>query len=615
MVRTAYVLTGMLTVPVLLTSVTLSFGQSGRTYNYAHVRYAEGGATLQRALEPEAGEAAINVPVMPGDRLWTAFGGRVEVLFADGTVLQMDESTKVDFTAFAETAGGETLLRLWNGSLFLRIVDASSASYRIDTPSGSIFPASEGLFRIDVDENGSATLSIYEGVAELASETGSVLVRTGQRSFVQPGLRPESPFEFNTALFDAFASWSDGREQLQRYSRRIEGVPDELAVYTGELQRYGSWRQDSSYGAVWYPNVSVGWSPYTQGSWSYTPFGWTWISYEPWGWAPYHYGRWGYGSFGWYWIPGSYWGPAWVSWAFGPSWVGWCPLGSYNRPFFSYRSVFDYGGGGYGSGYPGHGWSFVKKDHFRSVPVERTRLRVGDIRATANQGSLFESGAILDRELRPVAVGTTAMSRATGPSNRATFANAPDSASSSRTGLRRGARGTPQTLERSSPSGTYAVPRLSTGSSDDTTGARTAVPLTGKSTEVGGRTTDVTGRTTGEATVMSNRGGYPAGVIESSRGTATARTPGVLSAPTGPFGGVTRGPVERSMGRSAGSKDFFGRGPSSVVGPRSENAGARATPRTSSPSGNRSSQASSRTSGSSGSSNRNDNRGSSRPRN
>ncbi|HEX9724261.1 MAG TPA: FecR domain-containing protein, partial [Vicinamibacteria bacterium] len=114
MTRTAYILTA------LLTSAAFSFGQSGRTYNYAHVRYAEGGATLQRALEPEAGEAAINVPVMPGDRLWTSSNGRVEVLFADGTVLQMDESTKVDFTAFGETAGAETLLRLWNGSIFLR---------------------------------------------------------------------------------------------------------------------------------------------------------------------------------------------------------------------------------------------------------------------------------------------------------------------------------------------------------------------------------------------------------------------------------------------------------------------------------------------------------------
>ena len=355
-------------------------------------------------------------------------------------------------------------------------------------------------------------------------------------------------------------------------------------------------------------------------------------------------------------------------------------MGYYDRPLYSYRSVFDYRGGRYGGGYSGHGWSFVNKDHFRSVPVERTRLRVEDVRATANQGSLFESGAILDRELRPVAVGTTAMSRATQLSNRATIANAPNSASSSRAGLpglRRGAQGMPSTLERSSASGGYAVPRFTAGSgSSSATGSRTAVPFTGKSAEVTGRSTEVTGRTpeptgrtSGEATGgVSNRGGSPsrfglvrsgvqrgeaipgsnegsasgrpptigalgtsrapASTIESSRGTAAGRTPAVPSAPSrlsGPSGAsvlsreVTRGPaVDRSMGRSAGSRDFFGRGPSSLVGPRSENAGSRATPRApqvGSPSGNRSSQTSSRTSGGSGTSNRNDNRGSSRPRN
>ena len=677
--RTAYILISILTVPAFLTSSTFSFGQSGRTYNYGHIRYAEGEVTLQRALELEAAEAAINVPVMPGDRMWTATYGRAEVLFADGSVLQMDERTKVDFTAFGETAGAETLLRLWNGSLMLRIIDASAASYRIDTPAGSIFPVSEGLFRIDVDETGIATVSVYEGVAELASETGSVLVRTGQRSFVQQGLRPESPFEFNTALYDAFASWSDGREQLHRHARRIEGVPNEVAVYAGELQHYGNWRHDASYGQVWYPTVSIGWSPYTHGRWSYTSFGWTWISSEPWGWAPYHYGRWGHGTLGWHWIPGAYWGPAWVSWAFGPTWVGWSPLGYHNRPIVPYRSVFDYRRGGravprYGSGHRGHGWSFAKNDHFwaggpgRGVPVERTRLCVEDVRATANQGRLFESGAILDRELRPRAVGTAAMTRMTRtPAPNRT--GAASSAASSRGGLRRGPRGTtPTTLSggRTSTSRGYAVPRFApTGTRGN--GSHTAVSSAGQATgqaikQAPGRATTGASNRGGAASTLGrvsagvhrgdtansantantgrpgagvSRGRAPSSVLSpsraissrggASRGTATTRTP------SRPSQEVTRGPsVERSKGSSAGSKDFFGRRPSSVGSSRSEASGARATPRTprvGSPSNNRSSQtkSSNRSSSKSGSKsgnrsgnrsgNQNKNRNSSRPRN
>ena len=125
---------------------------------------------------------------------------------------------------------------------------------------------SEGLIRIDVDESGTTTLSIYEGVAELASEGGSALVRSGQRSLGQSGRRPEPSYEFNTARWDEFSSWSDGRDQLYRRTTRVRGVPEEVAVYAGELDHYGTWRYDNSYGHVWYPRVLVGWSPYHQGT-------------------------------------------------------------------------------------------------------------------------------------------------------------------------------------------------------------------------------------------------------------------------------------------------------------------------------------------------------------
>ena len=105
--------------------------------------------------------------------------------------LRMDGRTKVDFVAFGEAAGQETLVRLWNGSIILRLVDVSGATFRVDTPAGSVFPVSEGLIRIDVDESGTTTLSVYEGVAELASEGGSALVRSGQPQFgpVRPKAR------------------------------------------------------------------------------------------------------------------------------------------------------------------------------------------------------------------------------------------------------------------------------------------------------------------------------------------------------------------------------------------------------------------------------------------
>ena len=85
----------------------------------------------------------------------------------------------------------------------------------------------------------------------------------------------------------------------------------------------------SSY--VWRPNVGAGWTPYSNGSWYYTPAGLTWWSYDPWGWYPFHYGNWFFdtGWNSWCWSPGYVYSPAWVYWGYTSGYVGWCPLGWY----------------------------------------------------------------------------------------------------------------------------------------------------------------------------------------------------------------------------------------------------------------------------------------------
>ncbi len=122
---------------------------------------------------------------------------------------------------------------------------------------------------------------------------------------------------------------------------------------SGDLDRYGQWRDVPGYGDVWQPYESSDWVPYADGRWVWEPYyGWTWVSYEPWGWAPYHYGRWFYYGSSWCWWPGPVypayypmWAPAYVSFfGFGRHWglgfgsgfgggfgsIGWLPLGPHD---------------------------------------------------------------------------------------------------------------------------------------------------------------------------------------------------------------------------------------------------------------------------------------------
>ena len=125
---------------------------------------------------------------------------------------------------------------------------------------------------------------------------------------------------------------------------------------------------------MWVPRVEVGWRPYSNGQWTWTPYGWTWVPYESWGWVPSHYGRWGVSaSFGWYWVPGRAWGPGWVSWAVGGGYVGWCPLGRHDRPVRPWHYDRGHSGprGGYGRA---DAWNVVRQGDLGRRDVARRHL-------------------------------------------------------------------------------------------------------------------------------------------------------------------------------------------------------------------------------------------------
>lgn len=113
-----------------------------------------------------------------------------------------------------------------------------------------------------------------------------------------------------------------------------DGDPRALTEFRGELDPYGSWADDPSYGRVWVPHAHVvgdGFQPYVSGGhWALDENDeWVWVSDYPFGHVVFHYGRWVWSSpRGWVWIPGYRYAPAWVVWRVptaGSSYVGWAP--------------------------------------------------------------------------------------------------------------------------------------------------------------------------------------------------------------------------------------------------------------------------------------------------
>jgi hypothetical protein len=314
---------------------SLATAQTDDSYRHGYLRTVEAGVTLQRADEPAAEVAVANAPFLPGDRIWTDEAGRLEIQFADGSVLRVDNRSKLDYVAHEGGRRSErVVLRLWSGSVYLHYRDGRrSPEFTVETPEAVFEPAERGAYRLDVSA-GEARLLVFDGEATL--EAGRrAKVQRGEQARVREGELYGEPERFEAYdADDDFARWDQHQqEQLAYAEERQEDLPEEVLPYAADFGVYGSWDVHQEYGRVWYPQVASGWRPYSQGYWDWTPYGWTWIPNERWGWATSHYGRWGYWpSRGWYWIPGRSWGPGWVSWARGGDYVGWCPLGFGDRP-------------------------------------------------------------------------------------------------------------------------------------------------------------------------------------------------------------------------------------------------------------------------------------------
>jgi len=354
---------------------------------YARVRQLEGAVTLFRGSEVVATMVELNTPLAAGDIIETGSPGRMEVQLADGSLLWLDDASRVTFLTLADSGGryeNRTLMGLDSGSLVVLVkdFDPDEKIVRVDTVAATIFFLEPGLYRIDLGAGGGTRVTSRAGVAEVLARDRSVLVRSGEGTFVAPGFEPESPRIVNTRNTDTFDGYVEDRRlaylgvsrgSAPSYLRYEEEIPEEVLPYAGELDYYGEWNRDPAYGVVWVPAVSAHWRPYHRGRWMYRPIGWTWVSYDPWGYAPYHYGRWEFlPAYGWCWLPGRVYAPAWVGWGYSGGYVGWCPLGWYNYPTGWSISI------SFGSFHASH-WSFVGYNQFHQRNVHNVVINNGII--------------------------------------------------------------------------------------------------------------------------------------------------------------------------------------------------------------------------------------------
>ena len=349
---------------------------------FARMNYLTGDTYVQRAADLGYEAGIINMPIAQGDRVETA-DGRAEIYLGIGSYLRLDLETRLDILDLPRRGSGITRLRLWDGNMYLSIRRLEEDNpIEIHTPDVSIYILDRGLYRIGVRENRETEIFVLRGMAEIAGDGRSSLLRSGQRLEAYQGQFSSSPTRFTAAAIDSFDRWSEYREELLRRRLARYYLPGELEDFEYELAEYGRWDTISPYGYVWIPGgMGMGWQPYRHGRWAwYASCGWTWIPSAPWGWVTSHYGRWHWRlGLGWYWIPTTRWGPGWVSWYVGVDYCGWAPLTYYGRPAVIVNNHF----------YARYSEPYYPTDSAAMTVVAKSQLSARDIsRVTVSKASL-----------------------------------------------------------------------------------------------------------------------------------------------------------------------------------------------------------------------------------
>jgi hypothetical protein len=268
----------------------------------ARLNFIQGSVSFQPAGTSDWLDANPNRPLTTGDQLWADQDSRGE-LHLGGSVLRISGQTAVSFLNLNDQA---VQIQVAQGSADLRVLHLEdNENYEIDTPNAAFSILRPGEYRVDVSPDGtSSVVSVDNGDGEVTAGGQAYNVARGQQYTFsgtdQVGYDAEPLPEP-----DDFQQWNIERDQREDHFASAQYVSRDVIGYE-DLDDHGTWRDDPTYGHVWFPNgVVAGWAPYHYGHWAFVaPWGWTWVEDEPWGFAPFHYGRWAFVGGGWGWVPG-----------------------------------------------------------------------------------------------------------------------------------------------------------------------------------------------------------------------------------------------------------------------------------------------------------------------
>ncbi|MBO0723093.1 MAG: FecR domain-containing protein, partial [Blastocatellia bacterium] len=209
----------------------------------ARVSLIEGEVNIQRANDSPDDwfDATANLPLNEGDQLYSGPDGRAEIQLSSRNIVRINYNTNLRFTQF----NTDTIhLALPVGTATFRIDsldkrqsqsgDANAGNspvyFEIDTPTVAVVFLKEGLYRINVGEDGTTEVIARRGEAEIDNkQIDGVVIKEGRRVVV----KGEGDYQ-NTPIGekDSWDLWNEQRDDelsaLANNNAAASHIPDDL---------------------------------------------------------------------------------------------------------------------------------------------------------------------------------------------------------------------------------------------------------------------------------------------------------------------------------------------------------------------------------------------------
>ncbi|MBB3179859.1 DUF6600 domain-containing protein [Variovorax sp. Sphag1AA] len=267
------------------------------------LNFQQGTVSVSPAGDDNWYQADPNRPLTTGDRLWTDRNSRAEI-YVGSTAVRLNEQTAI---TLSELDDQTFRLTATQGDVQMRVRD-ELAGQRIEIGTANLAAVIDGPgdFRIDTDAGaGTTQIAVAAGHVTLFGENGESMPLDAHQQVTVSGRNLAEATGAPPRASSDFDRWVAERDRLDDQSPSARYVSRDMPGYQ-QLDTYGDWQSDPTYGEVWYPRgVDASWAPYQYGQWvDIAPWGWTWVDAAPWGFAPMHYGRWARIGPRWGWVPG-----------------------------------------------------------------------------------------------------------------------------------------------------------------------------------------------------------------------------------------------------------------------------------------------------------------------